>query len=69
MKNSKNDNLTFINNTEVILDNPPTAEEADRILAEAEAEIAAAETDAPEYSEFDETAVTEQALKMMRAAE
>ena len=69
MKNSENDNLTFIDNTEVILDNPPTAEEADRILAEAEAEIAAAETDAPEYSEFDETAVTELALKMMRAAE
>ena len=69
MKNSENDNLTFIDNTEVILDNPPTAEEADWILAEAEAEIAAAETDAPEYSEFDETAVTEQALKMMRAAE
>lgn len=67
MKNSENDNLTFIDNTEAVLDNPPTAEEADRILAEAE--IAAAETDAPEYSEFDETAVTEQALKMMRAAE
>ncbi|MBO4652417.1 MAG: DUF4179 domain-containing protein [Lachnospiraceae bacterium] len=69
MKNSENDNLTFIDNTEAVLDNPPTAEEADRILAEAEAEIAAAETDAPEYSEFDETAVTELALKMMRAAE
>ena len=71
MKNSKNDNLTFIDNTEAVLDNPPTAEEADRILAEAEEAIAAAsaETDASEYSEYDKTAVTELALKRMRSAD
>ena len=71
MKNSENDNFTFIDNTETVLDNLPTAEEADRILAEAEEEIASAAVtaDTPDYGEFDETAVTELALKMMRATE
>ena len=71
MKNSKNDNLTFIDNIESVLDNPPTAEEADLILADAEAEIATvfAEPDAPDYNEFDATAVTELALGRMRTAE
>ncbi len=71
MKNSKNDNLTFIDNIEAVLDNPPTAEEADLILADAEAEIATvfAEPDAPDYNEFDATTVTELALGRMRTAE
>ena len=98
MKNSKNDNPAIIDNTETVFGDLPTAEEADRMLAEAEAAeaktcavaadagavaadagavaadagtVAAGDVvaGAPELIEFDEAAVTELALEMMRATE
>ena len=69
MKNSKNDNLTIIDDTETVFGDLPTAEEADRMLAEAAIASASAETDATDRNEFDETAVTELALRMIRTAD